>query len=210
MSAGVGVGAARRALDVVVSAVALVVLSPLLLLVAAVVRLDSPGPVIYRHVRLGQGRREITIFKFRSMRLSTQRGPEVTKPGDPRVTRAGAVLRRTSIDELPQLLNVLRGQMTLVGPRPETPSLAARYPEYCCWVLDHRPGLTGPSQIRFRDADVVPADIDDPERWYLDRVVPSRVMVDGLYLSRPSLGATLRVVWETVLHLTGLPVPQAR
>src|SRR5207244_10118364 len=113
------------------------------------------GPVLYRQVRVGQGGRPFRLIKFRSMRPGD--GPEVTAGGDPRITRVGAILRRTSLDELPQFWHVLRGRMTLVGPRPDTVELASRYPQDCQWVLQHRPGITGPAQLYLRDAPTIPA-----------------------------------------------------
>jgi len=205
----VGVAPSRRALDVVVSVTGLVLLAPLMLLLALVVRLSSPGPALFRQRRVGSGRREFTMLKFRTMRV-THGGSEITARGDPRVTGVGALLRGTSLDELPQLLNVLRGEMTLVGPRPETPALAARYPEDCRWVLDHRPGITGPTQVRLRDVAVLTGSGDDTERWYLEVLVPRRVALDATYLDRPTLLATLVVLKDTALHLLSRSTPRAR
>jgi lipopolysaccharide/colanic/teichoic acid biosynthesis glycosyltransferase len=128
---------------------------------------------------------------------------------DPRVTRFGTFLRKTSLDELPQLLNVLRGEMTLVGPRPETVALARRYPPDCRWVLEHTPGLTGPAQIRMRDSRVLEPDASalldgaghDPEAWYLQTIVPRRVELDADYLRAPSMRRTLQVLLETAVYL---------
>src|SRR5439155_8536346 len=130
-------------------------------------------------------------------------GRQVTCSDDARVTRCGRVLRRTSVDELPQLLNVLRGEMTLVGPRPETLELAARYPESCKWVFEHTPGMTGPCQIRLRDGEALPAGVQDVERYYLDVLVPRRVAIDATYCVTPTLRATCRVLWETFEYLLG-------
>jgi lipopolysaccharide/colanic/teichoic acid biosynthesis glycosyltransferase len=220
----------RRVLDVVVAGTALVLLLPVLVAAAVAVRLSGPGPVIFRQQRLTRGSVPFTMFKFRTMCVGTG-GPEVTRNGDPRITRAGALLRRTSIDELPQLVNVLRGEMTLVGPRPETPALGARYPADLRWVLEHTPGLTGPAQITLRDdvavappsragresgsgatelEDVAGEDTHhdgddlacaDLELWYLERLVPRRVAADWTYLRRPSLGATLLVLVMTARYL---------
>ena len=130
---------------------------------------------------------------------------------DARVTRVGATLRRTSLDELPQLLNVLRGEMTLVGPRPETVSLALRYPPECRWVLEHTPGLTGPAQVRMRDSRVLESrpvaagrgPEPDPEQWYLENVVPGRVQLDATYLDEPTVAHTMAVLVETAVYLVG-------
>lgn len=195
------IGGGRRVLDVTVSLTALALLLPVLVAVAVVVRCTSRGPVLFRQERVGTGGRPFTMVKFRTMTGSD--GPEVTSATDARVTPFGRLLRETSMDELPQLVNVLRGQMTLVGPRPETLALAARYPADCRWVLQHTPGLTGPCQIRLRDRDVLPDGISDVEAYYLAVLVRRRVDVDATYLRAPSVGATLRVMLETLAYLVG-------
>jgi lipopolysaccharide/colanic/teichoic acid biosynthesis glycosyltransferase len=203
----VSVSKSRRALDVAAAGGALVVLSPLLALCAALVRLETPGPVLFRQTRVGEGGRPFTMLKFRSMRVGVG-GPSVTVPGDRRITRTGAFLRATSLDELPQLVNVLRGDMTLVGPRPEVPELAVRYPPECQVVFAFRPGLTGPAQVYHRD-DVMFApslgslDKDALEQHYLQCVVPQRVEADLGYLRAPTLRRTVAVLVETVRYLAG-------
>jgi lipopolysaccharide/colanic/teichoic acid biosynthesis glycosyltransferase len=199
----VAVGPGRRLLDVVVSLSALTVLAPLMVALAVTVRCTSRGPALFRQQRVGGHGRPFVLLKFRSMTVHSPGGPHVTSGTDTRVTTVGRVLRRTSLDELPQLWNVLRGQMTLVGPRPETIDLAARYPECCRWVLDHVPGLTGPSQIRLRDADCLPSGVLDVEAYYLEVLVPQRVAVDATYLRSPTLGATLAVMAQTLGYLVG-------
>lgn len=194
-------GPARRLLDVVVAAVALVGLAPVLMVVALIVRATDGGPVLFRQVRLGEEERPFVLVKFRSMRASAG-GPQVTASGDPRVTRLGRVLRATSIDELPQLWHVLRGQMTLVGPRPETQELARGYPDDCRWVLRCRPGLTGPAQLALRDtAALDPA--ADPEQDYLLRLVPLRARLDAEYQRDPSLRRTAGVLLQTAAAVAG-------
>ncbi len=183
-----------------VALTALVLLWPLLLGLALVVRLSSPGPVIFRQQRLTRGHATFTMYKFRTMRAGVG-GPEVTSAGDSRVTGPGRLMRRTSLDELPQLINVLRGQMTLVGPRPETPALAAKYPAALRWVLDETPGLTGPAQITLRDDVTVSGSVDDVEQWYIERLVPRRVAADLTFLCRPTLLATMHVIVMTVRYL---------
>jgi lipopolysaccharide/colanic/teichoic acid biosynthesis glycosyltransferase len=204
--AGIGPGAARRALDVLVALLGLAVLGVPLLLMMVAVRLESPGPALFRQVRVGQGGRPFTLCKLRSMRVGTG-GPEVTGHADPRVTRLGRWLRSASADELPQLWNVLRGQMTLVGPRPETVALAAGYPAGCRWVFAYRPGLTGPAQVRLRDAAVLGGQSIVDTAAYLAGVVPARTAVEAGYLADPTLRATLEVLADTVRHLLGRPLP---
>ncbi len=202
-----GPGVGRRALDLLLGGSALLMVAVPVLLLMLAVRLDSPGPALFRQVRVGQGGRPFTLFKLRSMRTDVG-GPEVTAARDPRVTRLGRFIRATSLDELPQLWNVVRGQMTLVGPRPETPSLAAGYPRGSRWVLQHRPGLTGPAQVRMRDAHVLGTAVQVDTDAYLAQVVPARTAVEAEFLANPTLLATLRVMLDTVRHLLGRPIPR--
>jgi len=195
-----GVGSWRRTLDVVGAGTALALLAPLLGTIALVIMVTSAGPVLFRQTRLTGGRREFTILKFRTMSVN-QSGPEITATKDTRITRVGDLLRRTHLDELPQLVNVLRGDMTLVGPRPETPALAARYPRECQWVLEHQSGLTGPTQLRPQDFNDIPVGVADPEQWYLEHLVPQRVVMDATYLNLPTVAATIRVLIDTARHL---------
>jgi lipopolysaccharide/colanic/teichoic acid biosynthesis glycosyltransferase len=201
-SADISPSLERRALDIVVSVILLLLLSPLLLCLALAVKLSGAGPVFYRQLRLGQGGRPFTLIKFRSMRGGD--GPQVTVDGDPRVTRVGALLRRTSLDELPQFWHVLRGKMTLVGPRPDTVELAARYPRECQWVLQHRPGITGPAQLYLRDAAAIPAGVTDVEEYYLTCLVSRRVALDATFLARPSARSALRFCLLTAAEMLGL------
>jgi lipopolysaccharide/colanic/teichoic acid biosynthesis glycosyltransferase len=194
----------RRLLDVVVGGLLLVLVSPLLAVVAALVLCTSGRPVFFRQARVGENGRLFSLYKFRTMRMVAS-GPEVTAAADPRITRVGVFLRRTAIDELPQLWHVVRGQMTLVGPRPESAVLAARYPADCRPVLLARPGLTGPAQLRYRERSAVPPDgRTDVERWYLEVLVPLRVAADREYLDRPTLRRTLYYLVVTALFVVGL------
>jgi lipopolysaccharide/colanic/teichoic acid biosynthesis glycosyltransferase len=187
---------------VAVSGSALAVLSPVLVGVAAVVKLSGPGPAIFRQQRVGQGGVPFTSWKFRTMVPGAGTGSDLTMAGDERVTRVGRLLRAWSLDELPQLVNVLRGDMTLVGPRPETLGLAARYRPDLAAILDYRPGLTGSVQVTMRDvdADTVPPGVD-PEQHYLEALVPRRVALDLEYLADPTLGRTFGILVRTIVHV---------
>jgi lipopolysaccharide/colanic/teichoic acid biosynthesis glycosyltransferase len=202
---GIGPSAGRRCLDVVVAALLLGLSLPLLLIISVAASLSTGGSPIFRQLRVGQGGIPFTLYKFRTMRLGVS-GPEVTAPDDPRVTRLGALLRRTSIDELPQMVNVLLGHMTLVGPRPESVALAARYPGDCQFIFRYRPGVTGPSQVLVRDEKVLGnvGDVGDVEAYFLSELVPHRVATDLSYLSRPTLALTVRWLVGTALYLAGL------
>jgi lipopolysaccharide/colanic/teichoic acid biosynthesis glycosyltransferase len=188
----------RRALDVAVALLGLVVLAPVMAVVLIGARLSTGGSAIYRQTRVGEGGRPFTMYKVRSMRTG-QAGPEVTGPVDQRVTRMGAALRMTSLDEVPQLVNVLRGEMTLVGPRPETVALALRYPAEYQAVFAYRPGLTGPVHVQLQDA--VPQGVDDVEAFYIAELLPYRTKIDLAYLKNPSLAATLGLIWQTVAYV---------
>lgn len=208
-SDGVPPSRGRRVLDIAGALTGLALFSVPMAIIYALVRLTSPGPGIFRQTRVGQGGRPFTILKFRTMRQDAD-GMKVTATSDPRVTRLGRFLRRFYLDELPQLVNVLRGDMTLVGPRPETYDLAVYYDARWRWIFDHRPGLTGMSQVRFRDSDVLPPGEEVDLAFYIRRLVPAQAAVDAVYLSDPSMRATLRTLAQTVWYVLGFTVPPLR
>ncbi|WP_082567350.1 sugar transferase [Janibacter sp. Soil728] len=188
----------KRAFDVAASGVGLVVLSPLLAVVALMVGVSSHGPIIFRQVRVGRADTRFEILKFRTMRPS-ECGPEVTSAGDSRITPVGAVLRATKLDELPQLVNVLRGEMSLVGPRPEVPSLARHWaPEQAAVILSVRPGITDPASIRFRDESAQMGVQDDPEAYYIDTILPEKAAMYVDYVLHRTFVGDLRLIWQTV------------
>jgi lipopolysaccharide/colanic/teichoic acid biosynthesis glycosyltransferase len=177
----------KTCFDRCVAALALLVLSPLLLGLAVAVRLSSPGPVLFRQVRIGRGGEPFTILKFRTMLAGSHRPGAVSPADDPRVTRLGRVMRDWYLDELPQLVNVLRGDMSLVGPRPETPEFVALLSRRERQVLRVRPGLAGPSTLAFMDEATLLAGVDDPARYYADVLLHARVAADLDYARRASL-----------------------
>jgi lipopolysaccharide/colanic/teichoic acid biosynthesis glycosyltransferase len=197
-------GGARRVLDIVVAGTGLVLATPLLAVAALLVLLVDGRPVTFRQQRLGEGASPFWLLKLRTMRSTEVPGAEVTTTTDVRITRLGRLLRRTSVDELPQLWHVLRGEMTLVGPRPESVQLASRYPLSCRVVLDARPGLTGPAQLAYRERSAVPPEGWDVESWYLTVLVPLRTQADLEFLARPTVGSTLRWLVRTARFVTGL------
>ena len=189
----------RRLLDIAVAVTVLGLVWPFFLMLAVATRLSTGGTAIYRHRRVGQGGIPFTLYKFRTMQARME-GPEVTAPGDARVTWLGALMRKTSIDELPQMLNVLLGHMTLVGPRPESVTLAGRYPEELRFIFRYRPGVTGPCQVLVRDEKVL-GWAADVEKFYLTKLLPHRVDKDLDYLKDPSLARTVRWLVITFLYL---------
>ena len=196
---GIGPGFARRVLDVLAASLALAVLWLPLLLVAVAIRIESKGSPIYRQRRIGQGGKLFTIYKLRTM-IAGAGGSTLTVPGDRRVTRPGNILRAMNIDELPQFWNVLLGDMTLVGPRPQTPALAVHYSAFLATIFRYRPGSTGPGVLQMNDDDVLSSDLDDPDGYYLREVVPGRVALDLEYLQDPTLGHTVSLLVKTFLR----------
>ncbi|MBX3625502.1 MAG: sugar transferase [Rhizobacter sp.] len=199
----------KRVLDVVVAATGLVILSPALLAIAVLIKADSPGPVFFRQVRVGRYGRPFRIFKFRTMTHVVQpNGPQLTVAGDARITRVGAVLRRYKLDELPQLLDVLRGTMSLVGPRPEVPRYVDHYPEdHRERVLSVRPGITDLASLHYRDENDLLARADDPEREYLEVILPAKLQYALDYVDNATVGHDLRVLGLTLRTVFVPPLP---
>ncbi|BDG06316.1 glycosyl transferase [Anaeromyxobacter oryzae] len=190
----------KRAMDVVASASALVVLAPVMGALALAVKLDSAGPVLFRQRRAGLGNRPFTILKFRSMRNGAS-GPSVTASLDGRVTRVGRFLRRHKLDELPQLWNVLVGDMSLVGPRPEVERYVRLFPEAYARILTVRPGLTDFAALEYRDEEAALGASPDPEAAYTAVVLPTKIALYHRYLDEMSLGTDVVLVLRTLAVL---------
>jgi len=191
----------QRVFDLFVSLVGLVLFFPLFGLIAIVIKLDSPGPVFFRGQRVGRAGHLFRVYKFRSMVAGAdQKGAGITAAGDLRVTRVGRLLRKTKFDELPQLINVVRGEMSLVGPRPEDPRYVALYTPEQRRVLSVRPGVTSPASLRFRHEE----ELLQGENWeqvYLEEVMPAKLRIELDYLKSRSLWRDIGVIVQTVLAL---------
>lgn len=189
----------KRAFDVVVASTALLLLLPVLLLIAVAVLVDSGRPVLFRQTRIGRGGAEFRILKFRTMVPDAEslRG-NVSPHGDRRVTRFGRILRRWYLDELPQLVNVVRGEMSLVGPRPETPEFVELLGPDELRVLDVQPGVVGPSTLQFMDEALLLAGVDDPEEYYRTTLLHERARADLSYLELQGFGYDLRLLLRQV------------
>ncbi|MBM4461200.1 MAG: sugar transferase [Chloroflexi bacterium] len=184
--------------DGVIALLGLLVVSPLFLLVAPIIKLDSPGPVFYRAERIGKDGVPFHLYKFRSMVADAdRRGPGITAEGDRRVTRVGAFLRRTKLDELPQLINVLKGEMSLVGPRPEDPRYVARYTPEQRQVLAVRPGITSAASLAYRHEEQLLSG-EDWETIYRTKVLPDKLATDLAYLEQRTLGSDLKLILRTI------------
>lgn len=193
-------GGGKRVFDVVWAGCGLLVLAPLLLLLALWVWLDSPGPVFYRQERVGRGGRTFRIHKFRTMRHDPAgAGLQITVGADARITRAGRWLRASKLDELAQLIDVVAGDMSLVGPRPEVPRYVAAYPPALRdVVLSVRPGITDPASIDFCDESALLARAADPEREYLEVILPRKLAMAAQYVDESSLLTDMRLIARTL------------
>jgi lipopolysaccharide/colanic/teichoic acid biosynthesis glycosyltransferase len=194
----------KRLLDLVGAATGLLLLAPLGLLMAVAIKLDSPGPVFFRQLRVGRHGRLFTIHKFRTMRETTATQGEmlITPQGDPRVTRLGRWLRDTKLDELAQLIDVLRGDMSLVGPRPEVPRYVALYPEPLRQkILSVRPGITDPASLAYRHESRELGQSSDPEHTYIHTVMPIKLRLAAQYVDQASFWLDLRLIAATLKAL---------
>ena len=191
---------AKRVFDLFFSVIGLLFLMPVFLLIAIWITLDSPGPVFFRQVRVGRFGEPFRIFKFRTMRAEVEaKGKQITVRDDIRITRAGRFLRRYKLDELPQLLNVVKGEMSLVGPRPEVPRYVTLYPEGVREkVLSVPPGMTDYASIEYMDENALLADADDPETVYIERVMPAKLRNYERYVAERSIGMDLKIIFATV------------
>ena len=188
-----------RVFDFVAALIGLIVLSPYYLVVSVLVKLDSAGPIFYGGRRIGQGGRVFTMYKFRSMVTDAEkRGPAVTYDQDPRITRVGRLLRNARLDEFPQLWNVLKGDMSLVGPRPESQYYYDRYTPEQKQIFKVKPGMTGVTQIKFRHEEDLLTDPATLDRDYLEKVLPPKVALDMWYIAHQSLWLDITLIFQTL------------
>lgn len=188
----------KRMLDMVAAGAGLLVLAPLFGVVAVLVKLDSRGPVFFKQQRIGKGFRPFWIYKFRTMRTDTDTALPLTVGADARITRVGGYLRRSKIDELPQLLNILKGDMTLVGPRPEVPRYVDAFHRDYEEILTVRPGLTDLASLKYRDEAALLGRSDDPEGEYVRRVLPDKIRLSKEYIRRASIPFDLGLIFKTL------------
>ena len=190
--------ALKRLFDVFVSTIALTVLSPVFLLISIGIRLTSPGPIFYMATRIGRNARPFRIFKFRTMVVHADKlGPGITGHNDARVTAIGRLLRKSKLDEIPQLINVLRGDMSLVGPRPEDPRFVKMYTPEQSQILAVKPGITSPASVQFRDEESLLSGADW-ESKYVTEVMPTKLQIDMEYVKDPNIGRDLKILVQTV------------
>lgn len=188
----------KRLFDIIASGLGLIVLSPLFAVLAVWIKADSPGPVFYRQTRVGRGNRDFRVYKFRSMRPDSDRLGLITVGGhDPRVTRSGYYIRKYKLDEFPQLINVFVGDMSLVGPRPEVRKYVDMYTPEQMRVLSVRPGITSLASIRYRNENDILAAAPDPDRCYIEQVMPDKLAIDLEYVDRATFWNDIKLIFST-------------
>lgn len=201
----------KRAFDLVVSFCGLLVLSPVMLICAVLVWLTSEGPVFFRQERMGRNGKPFHILKFRSMvQNAPSLGGALTAGRDPRVTRVGAFLRKTKLDELPQLINVFKGEMSFVGPRPEVRKYVEKYPEDYAELLRVRPGITDIASLKYRHETEILGQYPDPEKAYVEVVLPDKIALGKEYIRRSSLWLDLKLILMTALRMSESGPVEAR
>jgi lipopolysaccharide/colanic/teichoic acid biosynthesis glycosyltransferase len=193
----------KRAFDFVVSFLVILIALPLWLAVAIAIKLNSPGPIFYRGQRFGKDGRIFSIYKFRTMVLNAPNcGPGITRDNDPRITKVGRILRKFKIDEMPQLINVLKGEMSIMGPRPEDPKYVACYPKEYGQILKVRPGMASPAFIKYRHEEELLASAgEDVEKVYLKKILPDKLCMDIEYVRNQSFISDLSIFASAALSL---------
>ena len=188
----------KRLFDIVASGLGLLILSPIFFIMAIWIKLDSEGPVFYRQVRVGKDNKDFRIFKFRSMRVGADKGSLVTIGGrDPRITRSGSFIRKYKLDEFPQLINVLKGDMSLVGPRPEVRHYVNYWTQEQMHVLDVRPGITDPASIKFRNENELMEKAADPEDYYIHVIMQEKIRLYLEYVKNANFWYDIKLIFRT-------------
>ena len=188
----------KRIFDIVSSLFGLIVLSPFMLIIAILIKLDSKGPVFFKQVRVTKNGREFKIFKYRTMRVGSDKYSQITVGKDSRITKVGDFLRKYKLDEIPQLINVLIGDMSLVGPRPEVPKYVALYTEEQREILKVRAGITDYASIEFSNENDILANEADPEKAYIEKIMPRKIELNKKYLSEISVITDIKIILLTI------------
>lgn len=188
-----------RLLDIIFAMFGVIILSPFFILLSLWVKLDSKGPVLYKQKRIGRGGEEFSLLKFRSMHVDADKKGLLTVGGrDPRITRSGFILRKFKLDELPQLFNVLAGDMSLVGPRPEVKKYVDLYTDEQRKILSVRPGITDMASIEFSNENEILEQQANPEQYYIDHIMPEKIRLNQQYIQAPTVGNYFRIILLTV------------
>jgi lipopolysaccharide/colanic/teichoic acid biosynthesis glycosyltransferase len=193
----------KRAFDIFFATVALILIAPLFVLIAALIKLDSRGPVLFKQERMGKGFRPFLIYKFRTMHEIPYKTSSLTVGADPRITRVGKFLRAAKIDELPQLLNILKGDMSVVGPRPEVRCYVDMFRDDYAQILRVRPGLTDLASLKYSDEASILGQSENPENEYVTRLLPDKIGLAKEYIHRSSFLFDIRLIFQTFGKLVG-------
>ena len=192
----------KRLFDIVASGCGLILLSPIFIVLSIWIKLDSKGPVFYKQVRVGRGNKDFYLYKFRSMRVGADKAGLITVGGrDPRVTRSGYYIRKYKLDELPQLINVIKGDMSLVGPRPEVRKYVDMYTPEQMHVLDVRPGITDMASIRYRNENELLEKAEDPDKYYIEVIMPDKLGINLEYVANHSFRYDMKLIFSTFLAI---------
>ena len=188
----------KRIFDIISSLFGLILLAPFMIIIAILIKIDSKGPVFFKQVRVTRNGREFKIFKYRTMRVGSDKYSQITVGKDSRITKVGDFLRRYKLDEIPQLINVLLGDMSLVGPRPEVPKYVALYTEEQREILKVRAGITDYASIEFSNENDILANEVDPERAYIEKIMPRKIELNKKYLSEISVITDIKIILLTI------------
>ena len=192
----------KRLFDIFFSIIGLTILLPVLLLIAIIIKIDSKGPIFFRQKRVGKFNKDFKIFKFRTMHINADKlGMLTIGNNDPRVTKVGYFLRKHKLDELPQLINVLIGNMSFVGPRPEVRKYVNYYSEDDLKILDFKPGITDYASIKFRNEVEIIKKADNPERVYIEEIMPEKLKLNKIYINKNNIRIDIKIILKTILAI---------
>lgn len=192
----------KRALDIVVSLFGLILMSPLFIAISILIKVDSKGTVFFKQTRVGKNKTNFKIYKFRTMVTDAEKiGKQITVGNDNRITDVGKFIRKCKMDELPQLINVLTGEMSLVGPRPEVPRYVEMYDEYQAQILLVKPGITDYASIEFKNENEILKDSKNPEKKYIEEIIPHKIELNMKYIKNISLKEDIKLICKTVLEV---------
>lgn len=190
----------KRLFDILASGIGIIILSPVLIIIALRIKTGSDGPVFFKQVRVGQGGKEFKILKFRTMVVDAEKlGRQITVGADNRITKVGAFLRKYKLDELPQLFNVFKGDMSLVGPRPEVPRYVNMYTEEQRRVLEVKPGITDLASIRYRDENELLGQAENPDEFYINTIMPDKLALNMEYINKSNIFFDIYIIINTII-----------
>lgn len=193
---------AKRLFDFIVSLIGFIILIPVFLIVSILIKLDSRGPILFKQKRVGRYGKVFNILKYRTMVIDAEKyGKQITVGNDSRITKIGAFLRKSKLDELPQLINVIKGDMSLVGPRPEVPKYVALYDENQKRILNVRPGITDYASIEYRDENSILGKVENPEEYYINNIMPHKIKLNMRYIENNNIFIDIGIIFKTIFSI---------